>query len=78
MSRLTAVAILCLLDAVIWQNIYLDANTSGKLRTNLAIDPSEFQVFRIAQPSNVTFCIKELRAILSFCDFISVVCYIAH
>ena len=48
--------------------------TSGRLRTNLAIDPSEFQQYNIAQPSNVTFCLKEFRSILSFCDYVGEVC----
>ena len=43
---------------------------SGKLRTNVAIDPSEFQQYHVSLPSNITFCLKEFRSILSFCDYV--------
>ena len=43
----------------------------GRLRTNLFVDVSEFRQYNITQPSNVTFCLKEFRSILAFCDYVS-------
>eukprot|EP00128_Syssomonas_multiformis_P017825 Colp12_sorted_trinity150504_noHs@36439 len=38
------------------------------LRTELCIDPDEFEQLSIVHASDVTFCLKEFKAILQFCD----------
>jgi hypothetical protein len=45
-------------------------SSRSKLRTNVAIDATEFQQYLVSVPGSVTFCFKELRSILSFCDYV--------
>ena len=38
------------------------------VHTQLTMQPSEFEDFKIAQDCNVTFSLKELRSLISFAD----------
>jgi len=46
-----------------------DSNGSKKIvHTQLTMQPAEFEEFQIAKDSNVTYCLKELRSLISFAD----------
>ena len=46
-----------------------DANGPKKMvHSQLTMQPTEFEDFKITKESNVTFCLKELRSIISFAD----------
>ncbi len=40
------------------------------LRTSLSLDATEFVHFQIGLPTSTTFCLKEVKAILMFADFL--------
>ena len=46
-----------------------DSNGSKKIvHTQLTMQPAEFEEFQIAKESNVTYCLKELRSLISLAD----------
>ena len=54
------------------KNFIEDVNGRTKIvHTQLTMQPTEFEDFSISQECNVTYCLKELRAIISFADSMS-------
>ena len=46
-----------------------DSNAPKKMvHTQLTMQPTEFEEFRITKECNLTYCLKELRSIISFAD----------
>ena len=53
------------------KNYVEDDNSCGPrkmVHTQLTMQPSEFEDFKITQDCNVTFSLKELRSLISFAD----------
>ena len=49
-----------------------EAQITRGLQTELSIDPADFDVYNIAgDDTELTFTLRELKALLSFCDFAS-------
>jgi Rad9 len=42
------------------------------VRTELALEPSEFDALQIGIDTTITFSLKELRALLSFAEFFNI------
>ncbi|KNC85064.1 hypothetical protein SARC_02725 [Sphaeroforma arctica JP610] len=42
--------------------------SSNMLQTEFALAKSEFELYQVARPTTVTFCLKEVRAILQYCS----------
>ncbi|KAG4069861.1 hypothetical protein HA402_009568 [Bradysia odoriphaga] len=58
-------------DLVVLKN-NIDMHTDKHLmRTKLTLKSQEFTDYHISDPTNITFCLKELRAILNFADALS-------
>ena len=51
---------------------YVDVNDKRIVRTELSMQPAEFEEYSIDQEGSVTYCLKELRAIINFADSVSV------
>ena len=53
-------------------NNYVDSvdeeTDRNAVHTNLTLQPTEFEVYSIGQTTSVTFCLKELRSLISFAD----------
>lgn len=47
------------------------AGLSHGTRTQIALAVGEFEQYNIGSSANVTFCLKELRAILSFAEIVN-------
>merc|ERR1719414_1433193 len=50
---------------------FVEDNSCGPkkmVHTQLTMQPGEFEEFQIAKDSNVTYCLKELRSLISFAD----------
>nr|CAB3265410.1 cell cycle checkpoint control protein RAD9A [Phallusia mammillata] len=45
-----------------------DDENAKIMRTEMTLNPEEFSDFQIGVDTEVTFCLKDLRAILAFCD----------
>jgi cell cycle checkpoint control protein RAD9A len=46
-----------------------DSKAASKaLHTELSMDPNDFEEVDVRHESTVTFCLKEFKAILSFCE----------
>ncbi|RUS90686.1 hypothetical protein EGW08_001586 [Elysia chlorotica] len=45
-----------------------DQDATKVMRTELTLSPSEFDQYQVGVDTDITFCLKELRAILSFAD----------
>ena len=53
------------------KNFVEDDNSNGSkkmVHTQLTMQPTEFEDFKIAKECNVTYCLKELRSLISFAD----------
>ncbi|CAL8095700.1 unnamed protein product [Calicophoron daubneyi] len=53
-----------------FQNYILEGDPNAIL-TQLPLEASEFDAYIIGAPSELTFCQKELRALLTFCELVS-------
>ena len=40
----------------------------SEIHTELTMQPDQFEEFQIGQEDSITFCLKELRAIIGFAD----------
>jgi len=46
-----------------------DSKVSVKvLHTELSLDPNDFEEFQVTNDAQITFCLKDFKAILGFCD----------
>jgi len=45
-----------------------EEDTKKTVHTELNMTSAEFELFSIAQRSNITFCLKELRAFIAFAE----------
>lgn len=53
-------------------NIYKNysvLDSKKTVKTEICLYPAEFESYNIATPSSVTFCLKELKAVLFFAEF---------
>ncbi|KAH9488531.1 cell cycle checkpoint control protein rad9a [Bulinus truncatus] len=56
-------------DYLALKNYVEDETDSSKImHTELTLSPDEFESYRVGVDSDVTFCLREMRAVLSFCD----------
>ncbi|XP_055861671.1 cell cycle checkpoint control protein RAD9B-like [Biomphalaria glabrata] len=45
-----------------------EPDTSKVMYTELTLSPNEFENYQVGVDSDVTFCLREMRAVLGFCD----------
>ena len=53
------------------KNVVDDNNSNAPnkmVHTQLTMQPTEFEDFKIVKECNVTYCLKELRSLISFAD----------
>ena len=50
------------------KNFVEDLDAKKTVHTELTMQPSEFEEYAIDLEASVTFCLKELRSIISFAD----------
>lgn len=53
-------------------NLILTDAMKNAVRTELTLEPSEFDSFHIGVETTITFSLKELRALLSFAEFFNI------
>ena len=61
-------------DQFSMKNFIEDEESNGPYKmvhTQLTMQPAEFEDFAISKESNVTYCLKELRSVISFADSMS-------
>ncbi|KAG8194856.1 hypothetical protein JTE90_017289 [Oedothorax gibbosus] len=60
-------------NKVLWRNYVDDEPDPNKVvHTELTLESEEFDLYEVDQETKITFCLKELKAILNFCEGFSV------
>jgi len=65
------VTLSCTPESIMFKNYLEDEpDPSTIVHTEMKLHPEEFDNYRIGVDTNITFCLKETRAVLSFADFV--------
>eukprot|EP00092_Neocalanus_flemingeri_P099441 GFUD01126847.1.p1 GENE.GFUD01126847.1~~GFUD01126847.1.p1 ORF type:complete len:393 (-),score=161.67 GFUD01126847.1:126-1304(-) len=58
------------LDSFKMKNYNDDYDEKKQVHTELAMQPGEFEQFKIVEEASITFCLKELRSLLMFAEYL--------
>eukprot|EP01118_Nematostelium_gracile_P017754 TRINITY_DN768_c0_g2_i1.p1 TRINITY_DN768_c0_g2~~TRINITY_DN768_c0_g2_i1.p1 ORF type:complete len:408 (+),score=104.75 TRINITY_DN768_c0_g2_i1:103-1326(+) len=68
-NGLEEISIATTANSIIVKSYVDDSKVATKvLHTELSLDPNDFEEYQIKNDAQVTFCLKEFKAILSFCE----------
>jgi len=68
-TSIEEISLIVMKDTIKWKTYIDDTKGSMKLlQTELEMDTVDFEEFRIQQETTLTFCLKEFKAIMNFCD----------